>query len=343
MKTFATGGAPHLPVPARVCRVMAEVLLALLPGIAVHVWIFGAGVLIQLALAITFALAVEAAALRLRGVRTTPFPGDLSAVVTAVLFVLCIGPSSPWWISALGMLAALGLAKHAYGGLGSNLFNPAMVGYAVVLLAFPRLVSQWPATAADLPTSAQLIFTGAAPGSWDTLSSATPLDALRQLAAQGQRLGEIHNDALFQHSQAAAWTAIATAYLLGGLYLLWRRIVGWQAPAGVIAGCILLTLPFWLFDAEVHPAPLQHLSSGGLLLAAWFVATDPVSGCTSPRGRLVFGVGVAALTLAIRRWGHYPDGVAFAVLLMNAAAPLIDRVTRPRIYGHGTHVNDAHD
>lgn len=343
MKTFATGGAPHLPAPVRVRRVMAEVMLALLPGIAVHTWIFGSGMLIQLALAIAFALAVEAAALRLRGVGSAPLPGDLSAVVTAVLFVLCIGPLSPWWISALGMLAALALAKHAYGGLGCNLFNPAMVGYAVVLLAFPRLVSQWPAATADLPTAAQAIFAGAARESWDTLSSATPLDAVRQLTAQGRQPGEIHNDALFQHSQAAAWTAIATAYLLGGLYLLWRRIVGWQAPAGVIAGCVLLTLPFWLFDAEVHPSPLQHLSRGGLLLAAWFVATDPVSGCTSPRGRLVFGIGVAALTLAIRRWGHYPDGVAFAVLLMNAAAPLIDRVTRPRIYGHATRVSDVHD
>jgi electron transport complex protein RnfD len=343
MKTFATGSAPHLPAPVRVRRVMAEVLLALLPGIAVHAWIFGIGVLIQLVLAIAFALAVEAAALRLRGAGAARFPGDLSAVVTAVLFVLCVGPLSPWWISALGMLTAVALAKHAYGGLGGNLFNPAMVGYAVVLLAFPRLVSQWPAATADLPTAAQAIFAGVAPERWDTLSSATPLDALRQLTSQGQRLGEIHNDALFQRSQAAAWSAIATAYLLGGLYLLWRRIVGWQAPVGVIAGCVLLSLPFWLFDAETHPSPLQHLGSGGLLLAAWFVATDPVSGCTSPRGRLVFGVGVAALTLAIRRWGHYPDGVAFAVLLMNAAAPLIDRMTRPRIYGHATRVHDAHD
>lgn len=343
MKTFATGGAPHLPAPVRVRRVMAEVLLALLPGIAVHAWFFGIGVLIQLVLATAFALTVEAGALRLRGVRAAPFLGDLSAVVTAVLFVLCIGPSSPWWISALGMLAALALAKHAYGGLGCNLFNPAMVGYAVVLLAFPRLVSQWPAATTDLPTAAQAIFAGAASAGWDTLSSATPLDALRQLTTQGQRLGEIHNDSLFQSSRATAWTAIATAYLLGGMYLLWRRIVGWQAPVGVIAGCVLLALPLWLFDAEVHPSPLQHLGSGSLLLAAWFVATDPVSGCTSPRGRLVFGVGVAALTLAIRRWGHHPDGVAFAVLLMNAAAPLIDHVTRPRIYGHATGRNNAHD
>jgi len=343
MKTFVTAGAPHLPAPVRVRRVMAEVLLALLPGVAVHVWIFGFGILVQLALATGAALAVEAVALRFRGVPRGPFPGDLSAVVTAVLFVLCIGPLSPWWISALGMLAALGLAKHAHGGLGANLFNPAMVGYAVVLLAFPRLVSQWPAATADLPTAAHAIFEHVANASWDTLASATPLDALRQLAAQGRQSVEIHNDALFQRSQPAAWTAIATAYLLGGLYLLWRRIVSWQAPLGVIGGCVLLTLPFWLFDAELHASPLRHLGHGGLLLAAWFVATDPVSGCTSPRGRLIFGLGVAALTLAIRRWGNHPDGVAFAVLLMNAAAPLIDRVTRPRIYGHAARGNDAHD
>lgn len=333
MKTFATAPAPHIPAPPRVRRVMAEVLLALLPGIALQLWAFGAGLAFQLALAIGFGLAIEAAVSRRRGTANGG-AGDLSAVVTAVLFALSLAPLAPWWASALGMLVALGLAKHAYGGLGANLFNPAMAGCAFVLVAFPRAAATWPADAVGLAEAARAIFATAPAAAWDTMASATPLDAMRQLAAQGLRMPEVRGSTLYEHGRAGVWVGVAIAYALGGLYLLWRRIIGWQAPVGVIAGTVLLTLPFWLLDAERHPSPLQHLTGGGLMLAAWFIATDPVSGCTSPRGRLLFGVGVAVFTLAIRRWGHYPDGVAFAVLLMNALAPLIDRVTRPRIVGH---------
>ncbi|WP_257389363.1 RnfABCDGE type electron transport complex subunit D [Tahibacter caeni] len=337
MKTFATAGAPHLPAPVAVRRVMHDVLLALLPGIAVQLWAFGTGVAIQIALAVVSALAIEAAALRLRGRDVARALGDGSALVTAVLFALCIAPLAPWWMSPVAMLVAIGLVKQVYGGLGSNLFNPAMAGYAVVLLAFPRLVAQWPATALDPAAAARTIFGATAATTWDSLASATPLDALRQLAAQGQRLPEIGAAALFRQSRPEVWAWAAGAWLLGGFWLLWRRVIGWQATTGVLATVLALTLPFWLLDAERHPSPLQHLAGGGLMFAAWFVVTDPVSGCTSPRGRLLFGAGVAVLTLAIRRWGNIPDGIAFAVLLMNAAAPLLDRVTRPRIYGHGRH------
>ena len=335
MKTFATAGAPHLPSPVAVGRVMRDVLIALLPGIAVQLWAFGAGVLIQLALATGSALAIEALALRLRGRDAARAVADGSAVVTAVLFALCIAPLAPWWIGPVAMLVAIGLVKQVYGGLGYNLFNPAMAGYAVVLLAFPSLVAQWPAAAVDPATAARTIFGTPAAAAWDSIASATPLDALRQLAAQGQRLPEIGAAALFRQSRPEVWTLAAGAWLLGGFGLLWRRVIGWQASVGVLATVVVLTLPFWLLDAERHPSPLQHLASGGLMFAAWFVVTDPVSGCTSPRGRLLFGAGVAVLTLAIRRWGNIPDGIAFAVLLMNALAPLLDRLTRPRIYGHG--------
>lgn len=340
MKTFAVAGAPHLRAAASVRRVMADVLLALLPGVAVHVWVFGPGVLLQIGLASGFALAFEAILLHLRGQPVRAGLNDLSALVTAVLFALCIPPLCPWWVSALGLLAALGLAKHAYGGLGANLFNPAMVGYAMVLVAFPRELSQWigaSTTPPDLATAAAAVFTGQLPPHWDTLASATPLDALRQAAAAQRTLAEIRSQPVFGHAGAAGWELVALAYALGGLYLLWRRVIGWQVPAGVILGILLLTAAAWLFDAERNPPPLQHLLSGGLMLAAWFVAADPVTGCTSPRGRLLFGAGVAVLTLALRRWGLHADGVAFAVLLMNAAAPLIDEFTRPRIYGHGRH------
>jgi Na+-translocating ferredoxin:NAD+ oxidoreductase subunit D len=337
VKTFATATPPHWPAARSVRQVMTEVLIALLPGIAVHVWLFDAGLLLQLALACTFALLLEALLLRLRGRPPQPFPGDGAALVTAVLFCLCIPPLCPWWISALGLLAALGLAKHAYGGLGYNLFNPAMAGYALLLLAFPRELAQWPAAAVGFSESLRAIFSNGLATQWDSIASATPLDALRQAAAAQRLRGELAGQPVFGHFGAARWEWLALAYAAGGLWLVWRRVVAWQVPAGVIGMTLLLGGLAWLADAERNPPPLQHLAGGGLMLAAWFIAADPVTGCSSPRGRLLFGAGVAALTLALRRWGAQPDGVAFAVLCMNACAPLIDRATRPRIYGH------AHD
>lgn len=343
MKTFVTGSAPHVPAKRSVTRVMAMVLLALVPGIFSHVVFFGPGLLFQIALASGFALGFEAAMLALRGRPLRPFLTDLSAPVTAVLFALCLPPLAPWWIAAIGMATAIVLAKHLYGGLGHNLFNPAMVGYAVVLLSFPREFTQWlPPAGLDgtLPTpgfldSAIAIFTGQLPPpwGWDMLAQATPLDTVRELSNRGETLAEIRGNPLFGDFGGRGWEWIANFYLLGGIFLCWKKIIPWQTPIATLGSVVLATVPFWLYDADVNPFPLQHIFSGGLMLAAFFIVTDPVSGCTSPRGRLVFGAGVGLLTLAIRRWGAYPDGIAFAVLLMNCAAPWIDLHTRPRFYG----------
>ncbi|UXI67266.1 RnfABCDGE type electron transport complex subunit D [Tahibacter amnicola] len=342
MRTFPVHGGPHLSPPRHVRHVMVDVLLALVPGIAAHVWFFGVGVLVQLILAAGFAIAIEAVALRWRGLPVRRIGGDPSVLVTAALFALCLPPLAPWWISLAGMLAAVVLARHAYGGMGYNLFNPAMVGYAVVLISFPREVSGWIAAgtqALDPLDVIRTILAGdlPAPLRWDTISSATPLDTVKSLAARGHMIGEIRHDPQFGDFGGRGWEWIANAYALGGLYLLWRGVIRWQVPVAVIGSVIAVSAPLWLLDADVHPMPLQHVFSGGLMLAAWFIATDPVTGCASPRGRLLFGIGVGVLTLVIRRWGSYPDGVAFAVLLMNGAAPLIDRYTRPRVFGTGSH------
>lgn len=335
-RRFDTAPAPHLPPLRSVRRVMALVLLALLPAIAAHVWHFGPGLLVQIALTTTFALALEAAMLRMRGKPLRPFLNDLSAPVTAVLFALCIPPLASWWIALAAMIAAIVFAKHLYGGLGFNLFNPAMVGYAVVLLAFPLEVSRWlPAGGGvALADTLNAIFLGIPPPpSWDALAQATPLDTLRNLGSQGFALQEIRADPVFGQFGGRSEEWIASWLALGGLFLLWQRVIPWQVPVATLATTLALTLPFWLIDGDVHSFPWRHVFSGTLVLAAFFLATDPVTGCTTPRGRLVFGAGVAVLTLTIRGWGAYPDGVAFAVLLMNCAAPWIDLHTRPRYYG----------
>lgn len=334
-RSFATAAAPHW-APARSVRsMMAWVLLALLPGLAVQSWYFGNGTLWQVALAIVFACLFEAAMLRARRRPLRPFLTDLSAPVSGALFALCLPPLAPWWIAATGMAAAMVFAKHLYGGLGFNLFNPAMVGYAVVLVCFPLEVARWPsAGSVDALEAARAIFTGDLPTPrWDAIAQATPLDATRTLSRAGATLAEVATDPAYHRSAPQAWCWIALAHALGGLLLVWRGVVRWQVPVAVLATTVLASLPFWLWDADLYASPLRALGEGALVFAAFFIATDPVSGCTTPRGRLAFGAGVALLTLAIRRWGAYPDGVAFAVLLMNCAAPWIDLHTQPRIYG----------
>lgn len=334
-RTFATAAAPHWPPARSVRNLMVWVLLALLPGLAVQTWFFGVGVLWQVALAVGFACGFEAAMLAARRRPLRPFLTDLSAPVTGALFALCLPPLAPWWIAATGMAAAMVFAKHLYGGLGFNLFNPAMVGYAVVLVCFPLEVTRWPAPhAVDALDAVRAIFGGQLPPArWDAIAQATPLDATRALARTGATLAEIAQDPGYQRATPQAWHWVVLAHALGGMLLLWRGVIRWQVPLATLATTVLASLPFWLWDADLHASPLQHLSEGALVFAAFFIATDPVSGCTTPRGRLAFGAGVALLTLAIRRWGVYPDGVAFAVLLMNCAAPWIDLHTQPRIYG----------
>ena len=341
-RRFATGGAPHVPPRSTVGSVMRQVLYALAPGIAAYAWFFGPGVLIQIMLASLFALGLEALALKLRGKALAPFLGDGSAVVTAVLFALCIPPLAPWWIALVGMIFAIVFAKHLYGGLGNNLFNPAMVAYVVVLISFPQLMTAWPAPEQlaalgfGLPETLLTIFGGQPAGGagWDAITGATVLDAVRTGTDAGQAVEVIRGSPAFGQVAGLGWEWIALWYALGGLWLLWRRIISWHVPFALVAAVLLFSAAGWLLEPAANPSPMFDLLAGATLLGAFFIATDPVSGCTSHRGRLVFGAGVGILTLVIRRWGGYPDGLAFAVLLMNMAAPLIDRFTRPRIFGH---------
>jgi electron transport complex protein RnfD len=343
IRKFETGGAPHFPPHSTVSGLMLQVLLALVPAIVAHVWYFGPGILVQITLACLFAVALEAMMLRLRGKPVGLFLGDYSAIVTAVLFALCVPPLAPWWVALTGMIFAIVFAKHLYGGLGFNPFNPAMVAYVAVLISFPQAMTSWlpPASLAaeslGLGEVLTTILTGTLPAGmgWDAVSGATPLDTIRTAVASGKVVAEARQSPVFGDFGGLGWEWIANWYALGGIWLVWRRIISWHVPVATIGSVLLLGTLAWLLDPGSNPEPLQHVFSGALVIGAFFIATDPVSGCTSTRGRLIFGAGVGIITLVIRRWGAYPDGVAFAVLLMNMAAPLIDRFTRPRIFGHG--------
>ena len=338
---FEPASAPHVVAGFTVPRVMFLVLLALAPVAVVHVVVFGPGLLLQLAVATPVALGCEAAALRLRRRPTRPALADGSVLVTAALLALSLPPLLPWWLTALGTAVAVLLGKHVYGGLGYNPFNPAMVGYAVLLISFPVAMTRWPLTGVDLdwPTLARLtihsFYSGAPPTdlAWDSWTGATALDALRTGLRQRLTMQEILSGGAFGTLGAAGFVWLNGAALAGGLFLLRRGIVRWQIPVAVLGGLALPAALAHALDPGGHPGALFHLLSGATMLCAFFIATDPVSAATSDRGRLVYGAGIGLIIWIIRRWGSYPDGVAFAVLLMNLAVPLIDRYTVPRIYG----------
>jgi len=336
--------APHWRTPDSVPAIMRQVLYALLPAGACHVFFFGPGFAVNAVVAMLAALATEALALRWRGQPLRPFLGDGSALVSAVLLAFCLPPLTPWWITATGAAFAIGVAKHLYGGLGLNVFNPAMAGYALLLLFFPAWLTHWPPPRiGDLDyqalSTAQTLYyslTGTLPGdlTLDAVTRATPLDLTKTRLGMMYTMDAIRTNPVFGDFGGAGWEWVGNFVTLGGGWLLYRGIIRWQVPAAMLAGLLLPALLLWLADADTHPSPLFHLWTGGTLLGAFFIATDPVSSPVTGRGRLLFGAGCGLITFVIRAWGSFPDGVAFAVLLMNAAVPLIDRHTRPPIYGH---------
>ena len=321
---------------------MLKVLLALVPGIAAYVWIFGGGILVMLTLASVTALVSEAAMLKLRNRPIMPFLMDGSALVTAWLLALALPPLAPWWLIVVGTLFAIVIAKQLYGGLGYNPFNPAMVGYAALLISFPLIMTQWPAPLvlahAQLGFTDQLhyIFNRSLPNGvlLDAISSATPLDYLKTQLKLQHTVQSIGQAPIFGLLGGQGAELVAMAYLAGGLYLLQQRIISWHLPTAFLGALALMAGVFYLADPTHFASPAFHLFSGASMLCAFFIITDPVSGPTTPRGKLYFAASIAVLTYLIRVYGGYPDGVAFAVLLLNICVPLIDTYTQPRVFGH---------
>lgn len=334
--------SPHVARANRVDGVMLQVLAALVPGILVMALLFGWGVLINIALAVVFAVVIEALFLLMRRRPILPAISDLSAVVTAVLFAISIPPALPWWLTLIGMLFAIVLVKQLYGGLGYNPFNPAMAAYVFLLVSWPVAMTTWlpPSMLAEhslsLNDSLQLILSGVVPNGldWDAISAATPLDAMRTQLDEHISMATIHQDPLWGLVGGRGWEWVGLAFLLGGAYLLWRRTITWHIPAAMLASLGTLATVFWIIDPSTHPSPFFHLFSGAAMLGAFFIATDPVTASTTRRGQLIYGVLIGATVFVIRTWGGYPDAVAFAVLLMNIAAPTIDYYTQPRVFGH---------
>lgn len=347
---FRIASSPYTHNQRQTSRIMLLVVLATLPGIAAQFWFFGWGTLIQLILGIISALAAEALVLRLRKQQVRAILADNSALLTGLLLAISIPPFAPWWMVVLGTVFAVIIAKQLYGGLGHNPFNPAMIGYVVLLISFPVQMTSWlppfeiARTVPGLSDAVQIIFTGhAAAGQTmdslrmgiDGVSQATPLDTFKTSLHAGHPAAEIMQYPIYGGVLAGlGWQWVNIGYLLGGLLLLRTGAIRWHIPVS-----FLLTLAFcatlgWLLSPQTLVTPQIHLLSGATMLGAFFILTDPVTASTTNKGRLLFGALAGLLVWLIRSFGGYPDGVAFAVLLANITVPLIDYFTRPRVYGH---------
>lgn len=325
--------SPYLRRNTSVRRVMTTVLLAMLPAIAVQSWLFGGALLVQIALASVTALLCEALMLSLRRRPLGPALTDMSALVTAWLIAVCLPPLLPWWATVLGTAFALVIGKHLYGGLGQNPFNPAMLAYALLIVSFPALMAQWPGlNVGDFAAQMEWVFGSVRAA--DGMTGATPMDALRTGLLTGGDTAAVMQSTAFGHVAGAGWEWVALAWGAGGALLLALRIVTWHVPVAFLFTISLVAGLASLIDPARFASPAFHLLAGGTMLGAFFIATDPVSGATTPRGKLIFAAGVALIAWLIRAFGAYPDGIAFAVLLMNICVPLIDMKTQPPVFGH---------
>ncbi len=326
-----------------VTTLMRSVLLALLPGIAAHIWFFGWGIVINILLASVTALACEAFVLWMRHRPIAPTLQDNSALVTAWLLAIAVPPFLPWWMVVLAVSFGMIFAKHLYGGLGYNPFNPAMVGYVVLLISFPLEMTHFPALSElgkvypSFMDSINLIFLGhhTAGLTLDAVSGATALDTMKTGLNQYHTVAEIRHQPLFGSWGGKGWEIINLAFLLGGVWLAVTKVCDWRIPVSMISTLFIIAVIFSLVDSDRYPSAMFHIVSGATIFGAFFIATDPVTAATSAKGRWVYGAGIGILTYVIRTWGGYPDGIAFSVLLMNMVAPTIDYLTRPAVFGSG--------
>jgi len=334
--------SPHAHGARPVGRVMLLVMLALVPATLGGFWRFGWPAVYLWCVTVLACLFAEAVCVRLAERPARSALADGSAVLTGWLLALSLPPWAPWWVGAVGGAFAIVVVKHAFGGLGQNLFNPAMAARVMLLISFPVEMTQWLAPQlpdAGLATALAGLGVTFGAGLPDAVSSASLLGHVKAEASRGVALGQ---------ALAGQWDPLAaglgaragslgetSAWLLaaGGLFLVAKRVIGLRIPAAFLLGVAAPAALAQFLAPDHYLPPLAHLLSGGVMLAAFFIATDYVTSPSTPLGQWIFGLGCGLLTWIIRTWGAYPEGVAFAVLLMNAAAPLIDHTTRPRIFG----------
>jgi len=325
-KLLTVSPSPHVYEDTTVKRLMFDVIIALLPALAFSIYFFGMGAIYVTLTAVVSCVAFEWLIQKYL-LKQEPSVSDGSAILTGLLLAFNVPTNLPVWIIIIGSLVAIGIGKMSFGGLGNNPFNPALVGRVFLLISFPVQMTSWP------------VPNGFNTGYTDAVTGATPLGVMKEGIDKGDAVSDImsqvpsHMEMFYGHMGGSMGEIAALALLIGFAYLLIRKVITWHIPVSIIATITVFTGILWLVNPESIADPLFHLLTGGVLLGAIYMATDYVTSPMSVKGMWVYGIGIGVITVLIRVFGAYPEGVSFAILIMNAFVPLINIYLKPKRFG----------
>ncbi len=326
MGLLTVSGSPHVHGGLSVKKVMWGVVIAMVPAMLASFYFFGLGAIKVTLVAVLSAVIFEYVIVKFI-MKQKPDLMDGSAVITGILLAFNVPSNLPIWIIVIGSLIAIGVAKMSFGGLGKNPFNPALVGRVFLLISFPVQMTSWPVVNKVFPMGL------------DAVTGPTPLGIVKEGLKNGDKMSDLMSQVpdytqLFLGQSGGSLGEVSALFLLlGGIYMLIRKIITWHIPVSFLGSVIVFSGIFWLYDPNTYVNPLFHLVTGGMMLGVFFMATDMVTSPMTPKGQLIFGAGVGILTIIIRVWGAYPEGVSFAILLMNAVVPHLNNAFKPKRFG----------
>lgn len=329
MNLLTVSGSPHVYGDKNVKKIMWDVIIAMIPAMLVSFYYFGLSSIVLMLTAI-FTAVVSEFLIAKYVLKTTPTIWDGSAIITAVLLAFNVPTSLPWWQMVIGTVFAISIAKMAFGGLGKNPFNPALAGRVFMLISFPVDMTTWPIPGLPFNTLNFAV---------DGLTGPTSLGIVKEGLMKGETIGQLSGNLpdymqMFTGQMGGSLGEVsAAALLIGGLYMLIRRVITWHIPVSFLFSVFAFAGILYLVDPTQFIDPVFHILAGGVMLGAFFMATDMVTSPMSVKGQLLFGFGCGVLTILIRVWGAYPEGVSFAILLMNAFTPLINKAFKPKSFG----------
>ena len=322
-KILTVSPSPHVHSSDSTQKIMYRVVYAMLPALVWSVFVFGLAALWVTLVAVVSCLAFEYLIQKYL-MKIKPSVTDGSALITGILIAFNVPSNIPWWIIVIGSIASIGIGKLSFGGLGSNIFNPALVGRVFMLISFPVQMTSWPVNSRS---------------GIDGITSATPLNIIKEGISNGTPISEISGnlpstlDMLFGNIGGSLGEISALLLIIGGLYMLWKKVITWHIPVSIVGTVALISTIFWFINPEMYINPVYHILAGGLMLGAIFMATDMVSSPMTPKGQLIYGIGIGIITISIRMFGAYPEGISFAILIMNAVTPLINTYVKPKRFG----------
>ncbi|MFV0267176.1 MAG: RnfABCDGE type electron transport complex subunit D [Draconibacterium sp.] len=321
-KLLTVSPSPHVHSSDSTQKIMYRVIYAMVPALIWSVFMFGIDALRVTLIAVAACVAFEYLIQKYL-MKVTPSVTDGSAIITGILLAFNVPSSLPWWIILIGAMAAMGIGKLSFGGLGSNIFNPALVGRVFLLLSFPVQMTSWP---------------GIKLAAVDAVSTATPLALIKESVKNGIPIAKVQGlpdltDMALGMNAGSLGEVSALLLVLGGIYMIWKKVITWHIPVSILATVLVFSGIFWGINPEMYVNPVFHIMTGGLMLGAIFMATDMVTSPMNPKAQIIYGIGIGLITISIRMFGAYPEGISFAILIMNAVTPLLNYYIKPKRFG----------